>query len=301
MIDRAKRITEFVEDRLYVFLNEGPIDKKYLTARLLLHIFYFIQFTVAYQAFTFNSQLPNWIELVESENMFIPLWPVQWVSLLNYELASKIILIGFLVTSFLGMLFWAKSQFIRVLSFLGILFYLAFISSFGKIDHYLHLMLVANLFLIFLPKTCNSTIDKPYFLKVFWFIQLFILITYSISGFFKFFGIADQLVRGQTSALSPTALGQNVAKSLFHTNRPTFFSEYILNEPGYFLSFVLICGFLIEVAAVFFAFLPRFHRIIGALLIMLHLGIVLTVGADFLYQILVVGIFFLNSPFAIRS
>jgi len=286
-----------LKDQFHLMIYGGQTDEKYKTAKVLVQIFYFIQLAVAYQAFTFNSQLPDWTDILRAEEMFMPLWPVQWVKLVNYSIACKGILLSFLIASFISTLFWTRHTIIRAISFLSFFFYLALISSFGKIDHYLHLMLVMSFFLVLLPKSNKSVEGKTAFLKVFWFVQLFALTTYSISGLFKFYGIADQLIRGQISAIDPTAFGQNIAKSLFHTGKPPFLSEMILHNPSYFFSIILVAGYLIELAAIFFAFLPRWHRLIGSLLILLHIGIGLTVGADFLYQILVVGILFLYSPF----
>ncbi len=104
--------------------------------------------------------MPIWSEIIESESMFMPLWPVKWILFLDYKISVKIILLGFLISSILSMIFWNKSRLLRGLSFLTIFLYLSFISSFGKIDHYLHLMTLTNFFLIFLPSDINTEKNK---------------------------------------------------------------------------------------------------------------------------------------------
>ncbi len=292
------KVIGLLDQKIEKLFRDGSVSERYSRVRLLLHFFYFVQFTVAYQALSFNAQMPNWITLAESGEMFMPLWPVQWMTWFDYALSVKVILIGFLCSSILSLLFWQRARWIRILSLVAILNYLALISSFGKIDHYLHLMTVTNIFLVFLPNRPKSEANLFAYLRIFWFIQFFILMTYFVSGFFKLFGIFDQVFRGQISALSPTSLGQNVAKTEFYTSKSTFFADFILSNPNYLFSILLILGYFIETFAILAAFKPRLHRITGLLLILLHTGILLSVGPDFYYQILVVGIFLLFSPFA---
>lgn len=300
MIDPLKKLKVLVSRVIDNHTGNDSINGKHKQFKLLVGIFYFLQFTIAYQGFTTNSQLPSWLELLESERLFMPLWPVTWLEN-NYAFAARAVPFCFLVGSFLSVVFWNKSLWIRLISFLTFFTYAAFISSFGKIDHYLHLILVANFFLIWLSRDDGTEASKVDHLRIFWVIQLFTLLTYTISGFFKIYGILDQLLRGQTSALSSSAMGQNMAKTEFYTGHPTFFSEWVLDSPNYIFSIILISGYLIELVAVAFAFLPRFHRLIGILLILLHTGIAMTVGPDFYHQILFVGVLFLMSPFSVNN
>jgi hypothetical protein len=266
---------------------------------LLISIFYFLVFATSIQTFSPFSQFPEWNTLLASRHLFTPLWSAKWIVYLEWSFAIKSVLLFYFVSSLLGIFLWQKLRGIRICVFLSIFFYLSLISSFGKIDHYLHVMVIVTFLLIFLPdeKRKRASFNRD-ILKVVFGIQVFILLTYFISGFFKFYGILDQELSGVPSALSYKSLAENIAKTSFATNSSTFFSSLILNNNSILFPFLLLFGYLIELLSLFIIIRPHWHRIWGLLLVTFHAFVLLTVGPDFTIQALVVGIFILHSPFS---
>ena len=163
----------------------------------------------------------------------------------------------------------------------------------------MHLMLLSSFLLIFIPNVDHSKEeDKLNLNKVFFGIQTLILLAYFVSGFFKIWGIIDQELGGLTSALASESMGLNLGKTMLASNSTYFLSDYVLNNPSPIFAFLLIAGYLIELFSIYVIFKPHYHRTWGILLILLHVGILLMVGPDFTSQIIIVGIFFVYSPFS---
>ena len=267
-------------------------------AKHLIHLFYFIVLLTSIQTFSSFSQFPEWNIILESKHLFEPIWSVKWISIDKWEICIRSIFLIFIFFSFLGLILWERSRLIRVGVFLSIFFYVSLISSFGKIDHYVHLMVIVSFLLIFMPTKKSGEQIGERFLMIFFGLQSFILLTYFTSGIFKLYGILDQELSGLTSALSVDSLAQNLSKTSFVTNSDYFLSSFVLNNSSYFFSIVLIVGYFIEFFSIYIIFKPNLHKTWGVLLIMLHAGILLSVGPDFTQQILMVGIFLLFSPFS---
>lgn len=267
--------------------------------RFQIDIFYFYILFLSISTFSPFNQFPKWDTILNSHHLFEPIWTLKWMSSIeNWGLCVKLIFCFFLVSSVLGTLVWKRSKLSRTAIFFSFLLYLSLISSFGKIDHYLHLPLICSFILIFVPSSkSNNSIDYN-LPKIFFGIQTIILLTYFSSGIFKIYGILDQELLGLKSALYPDSLAQNLSKTSFASNSECFLQSLILHSPSYFYSIVLVVGFLIEFLSIYVIFRPKVHRIWGLLLILLHAGILLSVGPDFTYQVLVIGIFILFSPFS---
>ncbi len=293
---RVIELVRFMNGLLEVLSKQfSSVDAERL--KQILGVFYFLQLAISYQSLSYNAQMPSWQLLVDSKRFFDPLWPVVWAGSSNYPNAVMFILLGFLISSVLAAFFWQKYRWTRILAFIFFLNYIALISSFGKIDHYLHLALIASLLLIFLPRGFETDKKVKNALQIFWGVQFFIFMTYSISGFFKIYGIFDQLIKGQVSALSPNSLALNGAKTIFQSGQRPLLFNFISEHPGYWFSILLIAGYFLEFSALAFAFLPRFHRAYGMVLMLFHVGILITVGPDFYYQLIIVGLFIFFSPF----
>jgi hypothetical protein len=235
--------------------------------------------------------------MLESEHLFDPLWSSRWILYVEWETAVRSVLLCYFACSFLSIFLWNRIRWIRVVTFLSIFQYLSLISSFGKIDRYLHIMVVASFILIFLPKDLNDESGTPEVLGIFFIRQSFILLTYFSSGIFKFWGILDQELHGVKSALSPDGFAQNIAKASFGTNTPSFFGSWIIATHSPFYSILLIAGYLIEVFSLFIIINPHRHRQWGLVLILFHSMILMTVGPDFTIHMVVIGVFLIFSPF----
>lgn len=267
--------------------------------RFQIDIFYFYILFLSISTFSPFNQFPEWDTILNSQHLFEPIWALKWMSSIeNWKLCVRLIFCFFLVNSVLGTLVWKRSKLSRIAIFFSYLLYISLISSFGKIDHYLHLALICSFILIFVPSSKSSNSIDYNLPKIFFGIQAIILLTYFYSGMFKIYGILDQELLGLKSALYPDSLAQNLSKTSFASSTDYFLQSMILHSPSYFYSIVLIVGFFIEFLSIYVIFRPKVHRIWGLLLILLHTGILLSVGPDFTYQVIVIGIFILFSPFS---
>lgn len=278
------------------FLSENTVER-IKRARLVVSFFYLLVFVTSMQTFGVFSAFPAWDLLLSLKDLFDPIWSVKWIPLNHWELVIRALLLLFLGFSVLCLILWERSRLVRIGLFLSMFFYLSVVSSFGKIDHFMHIMTLASFFLIFAPTKVSNKDNSTGLLQTVFGIQTFILLAYFVSGFFKFYGIIDQNARGVVSALSPDALGQNVSKTMIANSLDSFGSAYVLNNPSLLLSVFLIGGFFIEFFSIYVIFKPSLHRTWGVLLMLLHTGILLTVGPDFSLQMFVVGIFLFFSPF----
>lgn len=235
----------------------------------------------------------------EAEEMFVPIWSASWISYLPWEVAINGILLFFISASFVAV--WAGTlyRWVRIAAFVALFLYLSLISSFGKIDHYLHAFTIVAFLFIFLPnhRTQLASDHQSQFLQLFWGCQVWFLATYTSSGLFKFLGIASQLFNEQVHALHPESLARNVAKGNLNFGYRMFFDTFLVDSPGWLFSLLLVGGYLVELLALPVAFYPHLHRIWGMLLIGLHASVLLTVGPDFSLQVLMVGVLLIFSPF----
>ena len=262
----------------------------------VLHLFLFF---IAISVFSPYSQMPDFQDLVNSEKYFMPLWCTTYFRYFDWENVVYFICNGLLITAFLNLLFWRRSLLVRLLFFLFFFNYVALISSFGKVDHYLHVAVFSAFTLVFVPfigkKASTDKLARA--LVLIFGLQVLVSLAYFTSGIFKFYGILDQLLSGQVSTLNGTALGRNIAKTEIANGFPSFYADLVYNTPGFLWSLVLMMGYALEFLAIYAVFKPRLHRLWGLLLVFLHAGILLTVGPEFTYQMFLVGCLFILSPF----
>lgn len=278
------------------FLRSDTVERV-KRARLIVSLFYLFVFITATQTFGVTI-FPAWDVLIDSKDLFDPIWSVSWIPLDYWEAIIRTVLLSFLGFSIVALLLWERSRLIRIGLFTSMFVYLSLLSSFGKIDHFMHIMTVVSFLLIFAPVKTKKNSSATDLLRIVFGIQTFILLAYFVSGFFKLYGILDQELRGVTSALSPDALAINLSKTTIANGLDYFGSSLILANPSFFFSVIMIGGFLVEFFSIYVIFKPRLHRVWGVLLMLLHAGILITVGPDFSLQMFVVGLFLVFSPFA---
>jgi predicted DCC family thiol-disulfide oxidoreductase YuxK len=292
----VKSFWEMAVDNGQSFLSSGQ-DALYKRALTIIHLFYLMVFLFSVQTFSPFTQFPEWNLLLDSEHLFSPLWGVVWIRSLEWGVAVRGILLFFFTSSILGVLFFQRSLVVRFLVFLSVFLYVSLISSFGKIDHFMHFVIVASFLFIFLPSSKAKSI-KGSTLKVFFGVQTFILVAYFLSGSFKVLGAVKQVLSGSASAFSNDSLAINLSKTMMAFDFDYFFTDFLLSHFSYFFSILLVLGYLVELLAVYFLFKRKYHRLYGVVLLLFHAGILLTVGADFIAQMLIVALFFVFSPFA---
>ena len=244
---------------------------------------------------------PMWLDW-SGEQVLSPLWCVYWLHLVDIPTGAIAILLGNVVAA-LAAAIWPNVTLFRVASALGLLQMGALDNSFGKISHGNHLWLWVLIGLIFLPPNFNGTSVSRWVrqrtLDVFWGIQAVLLMFYSMSGLLKLLPVPFQFWAGQPTAFSPDALARHIADRALQTGSSSLFGDLFVEN--IWLSWpAFICGLFLETFSLAVAFRPRVHRLWGVALIGLHLSIGLTMGIWFIKNILLIGLFFLNSPFTPR-
>ena len=126
-------------------------------SHFLFTMFYGFTLLVAIKSLGFHDRVPNWKEIIEAESLFDPVWVVQWMKYFPWEIVVKGSILGFLITSIITLLFWQKHWSIRLIQSVFFLNYLGLISSFGKVDHYLHIMLFASFANIFFRRSSKGS------------------------------------------------------------------------------------------------------------------------------------------------
>ena len=269
-----------------------PFEKAKLTIQFY---YYFLLFLAVFFLPAFQSQLYSSIN-------FSPIWSLAWADLVNYETTVYIVGLIFFIGAFAGaFMYWHR--FGRILAFLGVFQYHAFSSSFGEVNHQWYLWLFVSFLLIFLPnawgKRGQSLLNRKKFLLVFWSAQAFILLTYSMAGVGKIYYALMQFLNGEAHAFSVDAMARHIAYWLPRIENVSALGPFIINHP--------IVGWPFFVAAVylqFFAlwalFTPSIQKIWAFGLISMHIGTYVTISITFIPSVLILLIFFMDSPFRAR-
>lgn len=263
-------------------------------AYTIVGVFYACNLFVVFQ------YIHGWRRLSEIQQID-PLWPVFWVPWLGIETAVHGIMATVVVGALAGA-FLPHRRSARIAAFLGLLFYHAFINSFGKIGHAWHPWFLCALLLIFLPDGTRSRLapsraQRQRYLNAFWSAQAMQLILYSMAGFHKVTGVVPQMLRGQVHSFAPEALSYHIAHRLVQTESESILGEAMIAIPALgWLPFLFTM--YLQAFAIWVAFRPSLQRPWALGLIGFHFMTYLTMDVSFGPTILLLGIFFLCSPFA---
>lgn len=261
-------------------------------AKSLVQIFYYVQIALA---------VMNMIKLGAADpgrGGFQPLWPVFWTGSIGYTEARLILFTTFLVTSFLGAIFW-KFPLGRIVSFIGFWQLHALESSFkGQADFFLYPWLYTSFFFMFLPSLKNQAehLVKKKFLLIVWGAQALFLLTYTMAGAFKIYTGIIQMVQGQISAFHPYAFPYQIMVQNFVWNRHSYFGDILINN--WLISWPMYIGAIyFEFFSFYAAIKTELQRLWGFMMIFLHVGAVLFLGIPFWEHILLLSIIMLYTPF----
>jgi hypothetical protein len=237
----------------------------------------------------------RWAEVIT----LAPLWPVCWIDAVGIRAALPAILALFLVGTFLAAVF-PHSRTARLLAFVGLLEEMAFRFSFGKIDHFYHAWIWAAFVLVFLPTVPRdgeaSIALRQRYLTTFLAAAALPLLFYSLAGFWKTSLAPLQWWRGEVHSFSSEALAYHVAQKLGATPAPGAVPAFFVAHP--YAGWPLFVGHVyLELFAVVVAFRPALHRLWAAGLILFHVGSSLILDVHFPEAVLLLGVFYLASPF----
>ena len=268
---------------------------RFTVAQVLTRAFY------AFLLYLAVSQLDNNLPPLLAHPPTTPLWPILWLRWTPVYLGSRLLMAFYLLTNVLGV-FTASWRASRLLTFLGLLEFVAFRNSFGKIGHSLHLpLLVAGAFVL-LPAGWERSAPavsrrvRQETLLVFWLAQAGVLLSYSMSGVAKCAAAAYQLLAGQPSAFGPGGLGAIIAQRLLQTHSSSLLGTWIIRHP-YLTWPALPLAIYLELFAFLVAFRPSLGRFWAALLIVFHVGTYLTMTITFPPSCFLLAVFFFPSPF----
>ncbi len=290
-------MTEYIKDHYFWKYAIGkfsifnkPIDELYEGVKTVIRFSY-----VFFLLLVFLSAYH--IQELEAAERINPLWPMvvfQGVSSVYLALYFKISLL----LSFVLLCFKNNNLFLKVFAFLNFFLFVAFTNSFGKINHGLYLPLMFLFCNMFMP---NS--KKPHYkektILMFVSMQFFLLLTYSLTGFWKLFWGIVECVNGQVSLFSPLSL-RNIIILQNQLIEPTLVGAWLIDN--YFIGWILYLGAVyIEIFSIVVLFRANLHKIWGALLLLLHAGIALALDVSMYGAIMCIGLLLIMSPFNVGS
>ncbi|MCL4862580.1 MAG: hypothetical protein KJZ93_24425 [Caldilineaceae bacterium] len=262
------------------------------------HLVRFFYLFVLYQ-FTLTS-IHLWRQ-ASNAGAIEPLWPVFWVEFLPRPAAFAIAICIALAAGLAGLLA-TEQRLARVMVFVGYLLLNGLQNSFGKINHGDHAMIAVAFVLIWLPHqpasgNRNSVTHTHLYLSVFGAAQVMVGLFYTMSGLWKVYVGAQQLLVGEINTFHPYALATLVAFRLLQTGQEGILGWLIVANP--LVGWPLHMGALyLELGALMAAFRPPLHRIWGVGLLLFHLATWLLMEIPFLPSMVLMGLFFVQSPLA---
>lgn len=262
-----------------------------LQCQTLLKVFYAT--VLFFAVFT----LVDWDEFQEMDNLD-PLWPVFWMKALPLDVGTYGILCFYSLTALLGV-FAYRYRTARVLVFLGLLEFVAFRNSFGKINHGTHLQLLLSFFLVFLPRDWTrlspGRAAQAAILTVTGACQAMIMLSYSMAGVGKLVTVPLQIAAGEVHNFSPLALPLHIAQRLLDTNVKSQLGEWLIDH--YLIAWPLMLGTIyLQFFSLWAAFRPELYRFWAFSLILFHAFSTLTMTINFNQNCLYLALFFILHP-----
>ena len=268
-------------------------NDRLVAARTLVQAYY------AILVFLALGSLYSWPGLLQSTEL-MPRWPLFWIRWVDLDTGIGAVLWLYLIGSLIGLIYCGH-RWARVLVFVSTLEFFALKFSFGSINHGDHLGVLITFMLILLPSGWDASPSprrgtRVSTLLTFSAVQGMIMLTYSMSGFWKLVAVASQTVRGEVSALAPSALARHVAEKLLSTDSTSLMGPWLVEH--YWVGWPLMLATLyLEFFALWAVARPSLHRPFGLGLILLHVSTHLTLNVSFVQNALWLALFFVFSPF----
>ena len=240
--------------------------------------------------------------IVDSADSLELLWPVAWLQSVGLDRGGKVVAHLGLAAAVLGLLWWRVLA-VRIFISLALLLYAAFANSYGAINHNHHEWFWISVCFWFLPTGRAETIEatrvkRMQFLTAFSLAPLLILVFYTQSGVYKCYYALAALVHDRVGGFSPDAMGITIAGRAFQTGSQPMWGELAVGYP--LLSWPFYLGlYFAEIVSIFVFFRPQLHRLWGVVLIAFHFGTLLFMDIVFGKHVLINGMLFVMSPFAL--
>lgn len=232
---------------------------------------------------------------------FEPLWPLAWVDwfAVSDDMTVTIVRSLFLVTSLAALLLY-RHWWARAAVFLGLWQAHALSSSFGSINHELYPWLYVSFMLIFLPPLSGARAasydSRRQLLLIVWSAQAFIMLLYTMAGFWKIGAAIAQFSAGEIHGFSFYAFAYQVADWVPRLQKEAVLAPFIVAYP--LLAWPFYVGsHLFQFFALWTMVRPSLHKLWGYELVLFHIGTLLVMGIEFDTLILLVTVLFIFSPF----
>lgn len=275
--------------------NFASLTPTFVHARFIVRAFY-----VLLCFFVFNNIVANGLTWLKLTNLQ-PLWPLYWVPYIDLTAAIYAIMAMAVGLTLLCLVYY-EHRLARIGAFFGFLQLTALLNSFGKINHGFHGWVVIAFIFIFLPhkgweQSHYSVNFKQRFLFVFATAQTIFMTFYSMSGAWKIYAGLVQMQAGLTyHTFHPHAMAQQIASRLIQTNSESILGPLIIQYPWLGTLPYLVAVYL-EATAVIAVFRPPLHKFLGIAFSIFHFSTWLTMSIYFNTNILLLGLFFVLSPF----
>lgn len=278
----------------YAFVKNGifsgDLDLAYTNIKNIMRFSYLFFAVIIFIEFTNVTVYQN-IQIIE------PMWLMIAFKGFNASILSFVFLTVTIIIIFL-IFFIPDNRLLRVLFFVFFFLIGSLNNSFGKISHGLHLSLMLAFFFALIPSSKTSDY-KIKSIVMFATAQFFLLMAYSLTGFWKLFWGVIEFFTKEVSLFSSLSL-RNTLIYQFEVAKPTavgtlFLEHYTL---GYLFYLVAVS---IELFALLVFFKANMHKIWGVLILSLHIGIELIVGVSSFAIFYTVCLLLVMSPFAMQT
>lgn len=241
-------------------------------------------------------QLSN-VEDYQSMEILDPVWPI--VPFIGISPVALVLIFKTTMIVLLTVLFFLpRKRLFRGLFFIFFFMDISLGNSFGKVDHGTYLPLLLAFFLALLPGEKESN-HKDKSILMYATAQFFLLMAYSLTGFWKVFWGVIEFFTKDVSLFSPLTL-RNTIIYKFELTGSTLVGSWFLEHYviGYIVYLIVV---YIELFAIVIFFKGNLHKIWGILLMAIHIGIELILGVNFYQNVFVLGILLVYSPFHMQT
>ena len=265
----------------------GDLDVAYANIKSIM------RFSYLFFAVILFVQLTN-VTAYQNTNLIEPIWAMEVFKGFDASILSLVFSSGAFIALFL-IFFIPGNWLLRVLFFIFFFLVNALNNSFGKISHGLHFSLMLAFVFALIPS--NKVSDyKIKGILMFASAQFFLLMAYSLTGFWKVFWGVIEFFTKEVSLFSPLTL-RNTLIYQFEVAEPTVLGSWFLehNSLGYLF---YLGAVVIELLSLLVFFKSNMHKVWGVLILSLHIGIELIVGVSSFAIFYTVCIMLVVSPFS---
>lgn len=262
-----------------------PTDKLYYRTLDLLKYAYVALFILVF------IQIGQVDSLINS-TVVETIWPVFFVNQQNL----CFIVYFFAANLLAGLIFiqFKNTQLLRIYIFIFYFLLAALSNSFGKINHSLHFVLIPLFCFALMPGAKQSSYKEKTCL-IFLSAKFFLLLAYTLTGFWKIFWGINEFFTQEVSLFSPLSF-RNILILQFETTEKTILGNWFLEH--YIIGWLLYLFVVyLEFVSVAIFFKPNLYKAWGIALILLHLGSKLILDVNMYPTVFSIGVLLILSPF----